>query len=249
MKKHMFTYRLAMIILIVFGLSNIATAGGTPTDSTLTTSFDKVLTPWLMKGQQKTVQLDWSVEGQDTLYSYVNNCGAVVTVKTGNVKWLMNANTTTRQVYHDKWMDLRTWYGVIKGYGYEDKRQIDSLARVVVTTIHGKLDSRPLITSIYTNSPNAKRLSQLESDVAQIKTQLGTRDSLMATKAELNAIMDVAQESFQTVGSFIQAVDAHLSASRGHAWTKTKREHEITIQQPEPEGKTTAEAMPKPRRF
>lgn len=255
MKKHAFTLWLTIVGLLMFCINtSIADAGGVPTDTTITTSFDASmdLTPYLMNGCKK-IRLDWVVEGNDTLYTY-NNCGAIVKVTTGKVKWLSNfGSAMERQAFASKWLGRRAMYAALGAAGY-DNRQADSLTRAIEKVVNSNADSRPLISRVMANSPNAKRLLALEEQDKSFEKRLkdietSLNDSTVVTQLEFREELVDVWTSMETVGTFAKAADEQLSKTRGHSWTKTKRKHGLTIvhEAPVQEANARSEAMPKPR--
>lgn len=161
------------------------------------------------------------------------------------IRWFPKYNNDLEKLMAStKAMDVRTWYGVILGYGYE-KPQADSLAKKVVTVIRGKSDSRPLISSVYENSPNTSRLNELEAkdlELEELISALESRiDNLPApdmsgfvTSGYFNEFENrnielwCMQDTMNTLlNTGLAAVDEQLSTTRGKRWEQMKVKHGV----------------------
>lgn len=256
MKSNTSTW-LAVLIITIFGLTNIhpAIAGGTPTDPNATAvtteptsaSYDTILEPWLVLNGKKVERLSFTVSGSDTTYQskIYKDCD----VKPGNVHWYFkcrsggNGGSSDAATIFAQKTANRASYASFRAMGYAP-READSLYRKMLQTMDWKM-----LDAIAANSPNAKQLRDLESNVtqltsnlAQMNKDLGQRilnlegqERSFATKSELTTLNTTVSRLDTTVAVSNAANDAQWSRTRGKSWEKTKEAYGLVIiQAPQP---------------
>ncbi len=255
MKKHTLTAWMAFIAIITLCTANAQpqpTAKPKPTPTAIATipaapTLNAEMVPYLIAFNSagaivKKERLASNISGADTLY-YDQRGNQIK--KKDVVRWLPKYNNDLEKLLAStKAMDVRTWYGVILGYGYE-KPQADSLAKKVVTVIRGKSDSRPLISSIYENSPNTSRLNALEATDLELRVLISALDTKLDNLPAPDMSRFVEIDTFKVfrdttryalcmqdtmnalLNTGLAAVDEQLSTTRGKRWEEMKVKHGV----------------------